>query len=385
MHSSGYLLWLVRTGRARTRAELQQHTGLSRSTIRQRLEPLFELGYLRSPGVDESTGGRPSAVLEFSDDGLVLIATLDTDQAELVVMDVAGEKLAEETVELLISAGPEPVLEAVDDHLRALLARTGQPAERVRGIGLGVPGPVEFELGVARQPPIMPGWDGFPIAEFLRNRWHVPVLVDNDANLLVLGEHSRRHGDSSAMVLVKASAGIGAGLIMNGGLYRGVDGGAGDLGHIRLHGHDDAVCLCGSRGCLAAVASGGALARRLTELGVPTASSHELADRLAAGHPDAVRLAREAGQLVGEVLTTVVCLVNPEVLVLAGHLAGTHFVTGVREVIYQNALPRATRHLAVTASDLGDLAGIYGAHEMVLEAVYEPAAVDARLAERMGS
>lgn len=323
-------------------------------------------------------------MLEFNDEGVTLIANLDTDLAKLAVVDLAGHSLAEVEVDLSVSAGPESVLDALDEEFRKLLDRAGQPMSRLRGIGLGVPGPVEFELGVVRQPPIMPGWDAFPIAEVLERRWQVPVLVDNDANLMALGEHGRSHPGSSALVLVKVSTGIGSGLIMNGELYRGVDGGAGDIGHIRLHGYDDAVCMCGSRGCLAAVASGGALARRLSERGVPTGSSQELAERLAAGHPEAVQLAREAGKLVGEVLTTVVCLVNPEVLVIAGHLAHTHFVTGVREVIYQNALPRATRHLAVTTSELGDRAGTYGAHAMVLEAVYQPAAVDARLAERRG-
>jgi predicted NBD/HSP70 family sugar kinase len=373
------LLWLVRTGKARTRAELQKRTGLSRSTVRQRLEPLFDLGYLRAEGVEDSTGGRPSALLEFNDNGVVLIADLDTADARLVVVDLAGRRLAEETVRMAIADGPHPVLDTVDARFRSLLSQTGRPLEHVRGIGVGVPGPVEFDTGTVRQPPIMPGWDGFSISSFLAERWNVPALADNDANLMALGEYSKNYSNSSAVVLIKVSAGIGSGLVFNSNVLRGVDGGAGDIGHIRLHGQD-ALCMCGSRGCLAAVASGGALARRLTELGVPTPSSRELAAHLAAGRPEALQLAREAGQLIGDVLTTVVCLMNPEVLVIAGDLADTHFVTGVREVIYQNALPRATRHLAVTSSQLGDMAGVHGAQAMVMDAVYAPAAVDARLA-----
>ncbi|WIX84062.1 ROK family transcriptional regulator [Amycolatopsis carbonis] len=383
--SSGYLLWLVRTGKARTRADLQQHTGLSRSTVQQRLKPLFDCGYLRSHGTEDSTGGRPSVLLEFTDDGVVLVADLDTADARLAVVDLDGRRLAEERIALEVATGPVPVLDALDARFRALLEQTGRPPGHVRGIGVGVPGPVEFETGTVRQPPIMPGWDGYPIADHLAGRWAVPVLVDNDANIMALGEHTQQYPESSPLVLVKVSAGIGSGLVFNGGLLRGVDGGAGDIGHIRLPGHDDAVCMCGSRGCLAAVASGGALARRLTERGVPTRSSRELAAHLAAGRPEAVELAREAGRLVGEVLTTVVCMVNPEVLVIAGDLADTHFVTGVREVIYQKALPRATRHLQVTSSSLGDLAGLHGAQAMVLDAAYAPAAVDERLAREGAS
>ena len=143
--------------------------------------------------------------------------------------------------------------------------------------------------------------------------------------------------------------------------------------------------MCGSYGCLAAVASGSALAGRLAALGVPTESSRQLLDRIAAGHPEACRLAREAGQLVGEVLATVVCLLNPGVLVIAGDLAETHFGTGVREMLYQRALPRATRHLTVTTSQLGGQAGVLGAHAMVVESVYAPDMVDRRLTTPAGS
>jgi predicted NBD/HSP70 family sugar kinase len=143
--------------------------------------------------------------------------------------------------------------------------------------------------------------------------------------------------------------------------------------------------MCGAQGCLAAVASGGALAHRLTALGVPTADSRELVSRIAVGNPDATRLAREAGQLVGEVLTTVVCLINPEVLVIAGDLAETHFLTGVREVLYRRALPRATRHLQVTTGQLGERASVRGAHAMIVDTVYAPAAVDTRLLVRAGT
>ena len=268
----------------------------------------------------------------------------------------------------------------VGERFAALLTTAGRPPADVCGIGLGVPGPVEFETGRVRQPPIMPGWDDYPIVDHLRRFHDVPVLVDNDANLMALGEYTEYHRDCPAMVLVKVATGIGAGVVIDGSVYRGIDGGAGDIGHIRLHGHDDARCMCGAYGCLAAVASGSALAQRLTTAGVPTASSRELFDRVAAGHPEASRLARAAGQLVGEVLSTVVCLLNPGVLVIAGDLAETHFVTGVREVLYQRALPRATRHLQVATGRLGARAGVVGAHAMVVDSVYAPEAVNRRLA-----
>ncbi len=380
-NSAGDLLWLIRSGRARTRGELQQHTGLSRSTVGQRLDRLITAGYLLEPGYDESTGGRPAVLLEFNHrHGVVLVADLGATHARLAVVDLAGQPLVDRLNPLRIADGPEPVLDWVADRFTEMLAETGLGRTEVRGIGLGVPGPVEFDTGRVQQPPIMPGWHDYPIVEHLRRRFDVPVLVDNDANLMALGEHVTHHRDCPALVLVKVATGIGAGVVAGGTVYRGIDGGAGDIGHVRLHGHDEARCMCGSYGCLAAVASGGALAQQLTAHGVTTASSRELVERIASGHPEATRLARAAGRLVGEVLATVVCLINPGVLVIAGDLAETHFVAGVRETLYQRALPRATRHLQVTTSQLRERAGVVGAHAMVMESVYAPDAVDRQLA-----
>jgi len=383
-NSAGHLLWLVRTGRARTRGELQNFTGLSRSTITQRLDLLRVAGYLRACGVEESTGGRPAELLEVDTaHGVVLVADLGGNHARAAVVDLAGRLLAEEHVPIKIATGPEAVLAWVDGAFRRVLAKAGWADDQVRGIGVGVPGPVEFDFGMVTQPPIMPGWDGYPIAERLRRTWHGPVYVDNDANLMALAEQTVHYPDCPALVLVKVATGISAGVIIEGQVYRGIDGGAGDIGHIRLYEHREARCECGLYGCLAAVASGLALAQRLTAAGTPTSSGAELVERIRSGHAEAVHLARTAGKLVGEVLSTVVCMVNPAVLVIAGDLADIHFVTGVREVLYQNALPRSTRHLEVSSSRLGAHSAVIGGYAMVVDQVYAPAAVDAELARMM--
>jgi predicted NBD/HSP70 family sugar kinase len=380
-NSAGQLLWLVRTGRARTRSELQSYTGLSRSTLVARIDALRAAGYLRSSGVEESTGGRPAELLEFdTDHGVVLVADLGANHARAAVLDVGGTLLHEEHEHIKIGEGPAYVLDWVDAAFGRLLTAAGQSNDRVRGMGVGVPGPVEYDAGVVTEPPIMPGWDGVPIADRLRATWGCPVFVDNDANLMALGEQVAFFPDCPALLLVKVATGIGAGIVIDGRVYRGIDGGAGDIGHIRLASFPDERCECGLYGCLSAVASGLALAQRLTSGGTPTQSGPELIERIREGHGEAVHLAREAGRLVGEVLATVVCLVNPGVLVIAGDLAETHFVTGVREMLYRYALPRATRHLEVTTSRLGPQSAVTGAHAMVIDEIYSPSAVDAELA-----
>jgi predicted NBD/HSP70 family sugar kinase len=293
--------------------------------------------------------------------------------AEAALTDLAGQPLACREGPLRVADGPGPVLGRIAEWFEEMLAEAGRP---VCGIGVSVPGPVEDNR--VKQPPIMPGWDGYPVDAVLADRFGAPVLVDNDANLMALGEHRARHRGETALVVVKVSTGIGAGLVLGGEVYRGADGGAGDIGHIRLAGHPEARCPCGSLGCLAAVASGGALAARLTELGLPTTSGSGVRDRILAGEPAAVRLTEAAGRQVGEVLATLVCVVNPGVLVIAGDLAEPHFVAGVREVLYRRALPRATQRLRVEIGGRGEAIG--GAVAMVVEAVFAPAAVDRRLA-----
>ncbi|MET8225012.1 ROK family protein [Streptomyces sp. NPDC005301] len=392
--SAGDLLQLVRSGRATTRGALQHETGLSRATVGQRLDRLFRAGWLREGAggpVDSPLGGRPSITLEFDDaHAVVLAADLDTRHARVAVLSLGGGILAEHMGVLVLDEGPETVLGELGRRFAELLDKAGQHAGSVCGIGLAVPGPVDHASGLVVQPPMMPGWDGYDIGGRLARALaehagtdggaRVPVLVDNDANLMAYGEQRTGYPDCSAFALVKVSTGIGAGVVVGGSVYRGIDGGAGDIGHIRVPEGAGALCRCGSYGCLAALASGGAVARRLTEAGVPAASGSDVRDLLAAGNPEAVALAREAGRHVGEVLATVVTLLNPGVLMIAGDLAGTHFLTGVRELLYQRALPRSTARLDVVTSRLGDRAGLIGAGAMVVEHLYAPERVEERLA-----
>ncbi|MFD9429941.1 ROK family protein [Streptomyces sp. NPDC060002] len=396
--SSGDLLELVRRGRATTRGALQQATGLSRATVGQRLDRLFRAGWLREGAggpVDSPLGGRPSITLEFDDaHAVVLAADLDTRHARAAVLTLTGEILAEHGGTLVIEDGPDAVLGELGGWFAELLEKAGHRPDEVCGIGLAVPGPVDSETGRVVQPPIMPGWDGYDIRGRLSRAFTertagaggeagggaavaVPVLVDNDANLMAYGEQRTGYADCSAFVLVKVSTGIGAGVVVGGSIFRGIDGGAGDIGHIRVGA--EALCRCGSYGCLAAVASGGAVARRLAESGVPASSGSDVRDLLAAGHPEAAALAREAGRRVGDVLATVVTLLNPGVLMIAGDLAGTAFLTGVRELLYQRALPRSTAHLDVVTSRLGERAGLVGAGALVVEHLYAPERAEERL------
>jgi predicted NBD/HSP70 family sugar kinase len=393
--SAGELLRLVRTGSATTRGDLQRVTGLSRATVGQRLDRLFRAGWLRegdaAPSAPSPQGGRPSVRLEFDDrHAIVLAADLETRHSRAAVLSLTGDVLAETSRPLLLSEGPEHVLGELGVLFARLLKKEGLAPASVCGIGLAVPGPVDSASGTLVDPPIMPGWGGFDLSGRLARAFAeasgdggpaapVPVLVDNDANLMAYGEQRTGWPECRAFVLVKVSTGIGAGVVVDGTVYRGIDGGAGDIGHIRVPAGEGLDCMCGAQGCLAAVASGRALAARLRAGGVPAASGSDVRALLADGHPAAAGLARQAGRQVGEVLATVVTLLNPGVLMIAGDLAGTPFLTGVRELLYQRALPRCTAHLDVVTSRLGDRAALVGAAHLVVEHLYAPGRAEERL------
>lgn len=226
----------------------------------------------------------------------------------------------------------------------------------------------------------MPGWDAYPIPDHLGDGFGVPVLVANDADAAAVGEQTAGFPDSRALCLVKVSTGIGTGIVIDGQVYRGVDGGSGDIGHVRLAHHRDALCQCGARGCLAAVASGRAVARELTELGRPASSGEDVGALLLQGDVEAGRLTQQAGRTIGEVMATVVCLLNPGVVLITGALASTSLLTGIRETLYPLSLPRATRHLTLQLGCLGEDAAIVGLTRLLVDREFSPAAINARLA-----
>jgi predicted NBD/HSP70 family sugar kinase len=383
--SAGDLLQLIRDGRASTRGDLVSLTGLARSTVAQHVDALIARRLLYEGAIRASTGGRPPVTLAFNREaGVVLAADMGATHAHVAVTDLAGTPIAELSDELDIAAGPEACLGWLRDRLGELLARAERRESDVRAIGIGVPGPVEFATGRPKNPPIMPGWHDHPIPASLGERFDSPVLVDNDVNIMALGEYHRTwRGRADHLLYVKVGTGIGCGIVAGGVIHRGGAGAAGDIGHIRVVGGDDHVCRCGNTGCLEAVAGGGAMAARLRETGLDARNSRDVVRLARSGNVEAVRLIREGGRLLGQVLAGAVNFFNPEVIVIGGDVAHADefLFAGVREVVYERSLPLATRHLRITPSVLDEGAGIAGAAALALEHVLSPQAVDSRLAE----
>ncbi len=335
-------------------------------------------GLVVEVGGAPSTGGRPPSLLGFNGDaGLVFAADLGATHSRVAVADLGAEPLAEVEADLDINDGPEVVLGWLDETFTQLLATVGRPVTDLMGIGIGVPGPVDFDRGVAVNPPIMAGWHEYRIAKQFRQMYDVPVLVDNDVNIMALGEYWVMEPRVDDFVFIKVGTGIGSGLILGGRLQRGADGAAGDIGHVQTT-TDDVVCRCGNTGCLEASAGGAALAARLRELGHEARRSIDVTDLVEQGNKDAIVAVREAGRLIGSVVASLVNLLNPTLIMIGGNVARAeqHLIAGVREVVYSRSTTLSTTNLQITGSTLGDRAGVIGAAALVIDHLLTPGAID---------
>ncbi|GAW48745.1 Transcriptional regulator/sugar kinase [Nocardioides sp. PD653] len=378
----------VRELGATTRADLGRSLGLGRGVVNQRLGVLRDLGLVEEGDIRSSSGGRAPRELRFRGvAGYVLVADLDASAFAAGVSDLTGRLVATDEVCSDIADGPALVLDRVADAWERLCRSTGIPLDQVWGIGLGVPGPVEFATGRPIAPPIMPGWDAYDVREHLGARFSVPVWVDNEVNLEALGEARAGSGAGvTDMVFVKLGVGIGAGVISGSRLHRGAQGAAGDIGHVAVLDDDHELCRCGNTGCLEVVAGGAALIRRVHERGAgPTGEAGpRLGSLVAAGQPLAIAditsagaqgdplaldLLTQSARLVGGALATLVNFFNPSLLVVGGDLVqGSDLVLStIRESVYGRSLPLATRNLVIGRSGLGLTAGLVGAAAMTVD------------------
>lgn len=359
---AGAVLRLIRDARATTRAQLTLRTGLSRSTLAERVHSLLTLGLVHEAN-GPSTGGRPPATLEFNPTaGVVLAAALSPTFCRIVVSDLGARPVAERTYE-----APMTGREALQTYLQATLEHAQVPVHRVWAVGIGV--------GAEHEP---------RLREDLPALGTAPVLVDRHVNLRALAEQWTHWRAIDHLLYVSVGTTIECGIVSDGRVHRGARGAAGGLGHIGVPGHADVPCVCGNTGCLEAAVGGRALVERLRASGREVASSNDVVALVRAGDPAAVRAVREAGRAVGEVLAQCVNFYNPGAIVLGGELAAASepLLAGVRETAFARSLPMATRDLKVGTTRLGEDAETTGAAVMAIEHVLAEAYVNRLVHQR---
>jgi glucokinase-like ROK family protein len=378
------LLRLLRDDGPRSRAELGDGVELSRSKLALEIDRLVERGLVDTGGLAASRGGRRSSIVQIA--GRTRFLGIDIGATSIDVAVTNGELgiLSHMSEPIDIRQGPEVVIGQALDLVSKL--RTDDLAPGLVGAGVGVPGPVSFREGVPVSPPIMPGWNQFPVREAFSAELGCPVLVDNDVNIMALGErHAGIARSAEDFLFVKIGTGIGCGIVVDGEVYRGVSGCAGDIGHIRVD-DDGPTCACGNTGCLEAFFGGTALARdavaaarsgsehlagRLAAAGTLTAA--DVADAAEAGDPVAVGMVRDGGRRVGQVLASLVSFFNPGLVVIGGGVAGGlghALLAEIRGVVYRRSLPLATGNLPIVLSEMGGRAGVVGAARLISDHVF---------------
>jgi glucokinase-like ROK family protein len=384
------ILELLRNRGAGTRPFIVRETGFIRAVVTQRLADLQATGLILESGSEASSGGRPPRQIQFNANlGHVLVADLGATSIDVAIADLSGHVLAHVSEDDDIAAGPENVLDRVERLFDTLRASPETTPGELWGVGVGVPGPVEFSTARPVAPPIMPGWDGYPVRERLTARYGVPVWVDNDVNVMALGERAEGIGRGvDDLIFIKIGTGIGAGIISHGRIQRGAQGSAGDVGHIQVVFDPAVECRCGKIGCLEAVAGGPAIGRAATRAAEQgnspllaeiyaqrgALSARDVADAARRGDAASVQLLRQAGRHIGQMLATAVNILNPSLIVIGGGVAGAGdvLVASIREVVYGRSLPLATRHLQIRESILGDRVGVAGVASMVIDELFAP-------------
>ncbi|MET8585183.1 ROK family transcriptional regulator [Streptomyces collinus] len=381
------LLKLLRDGGPNSRAQLGDQVDLSRSKLAVEVDRLLETGLVVADGFAASRGGRRSHNVRLNPELRFLGVDIGATSVDVAVTNAELEILGHLNQPMDVREGPVAVFERVLDMAGKLRA-TGL-AEGFDGAGIGVPGPVRFPEGVPVAPPIMPGWDGFPVREALSQELGCPVMVDNDVNLMAMGEQhagvARSVGD---FLCVKIGTGIGCGIVAGGTVHRGTTGSAGDIGHIQAV-PEGRPCACGNRGCLEAHFSGAALARDAVQA-AQQGRSAELAARLAAhgtltavdvaaaaaaGDATALDLIREGGTHVGQVIAGLVSFFNPGLVVIGGGVTGLGhtLLAAIRTQVYRQSLPLATNNLPIVLGELGAVAGVTGAARLISDHLFSPA------------
>jgi glucokinase-like ROK family protein len=384
--SEEILIDLIRKYGELSKLDLVGLTDYSRTKISGCINSLLDKNIIVADNATEYTGGRRSKRFGVNGNfGLVAGIDIGASSIDLGIADFAGKLLVRYAEPASVKDGPIRVLGRVCSLMEKMLQENNLNADKLIGIGVGVPGPVDFSSGTLVSPPIMPGWDQYPIGQTMQ-QWfpNVHIVVDNDVNVMALGEVYQGAGKGvDSLIFVKIGTGIGAGIICEGKIYRGSNGCAGDIGHIGVD-KNGPLCHCGNKGCLEAVAAGPAIAERSLHAAQAGKSpillkyykknghilrAEDVGSASREGDAVATEIIRESGQYIGDVLAGLVNFYNPGMIVIGGGVSnlGNLLLSSIRQTVLRRSLPLATRNLLIVFSEIGSDAGVIGAINLAMD------------------
>jgi glucokinase-like ROK family protein len=359
-----------------SRTDLADQMGLTRAAVSLIVNDLLESKVVQEAESRSAPSGRPPIVLEINPNGgLVGAVDMGATHLSISLADFTARIHKESEYPFDIKNGPEFCIEQADKNLRDMLNELGLSVSNLSAVGVGVPGPVITEAGMVFAPPIMPGWDHFPIRETLEKLWNCPVTLNNDAELGALGEWAYGAGRGEKNIAyIKIGSGVGAGLIINQQIYGGTTGAAGEIGHITIDKHGPR-CTCGNRGCLEAYAGGHAIAQQgrslaksrkrtlLSDVPLDTITAHEVAEAARRGDIPAQDILRRAGTSIGIAIAGLVNLFNPSVVIIGGGVSqmGDILTTPIRQAVREHAMRASEQSVRITTGTLGHRSLVMGA------------------------
>lgn len=343
--------------------------GLTRSAVTPIVTDLLATGLVREAADGPATGGRRATLLEINPNrGRVVGIDMGVTHVGVLLSDLSAIIIEEIEIPFDIKKPPRHCLNQIDELLRETLIKSNTSLEEVFSVGIGVPGPLVAESGTVGTPPIMPGWDNYPIRSQLENAWGRPVILDNDAALGALGEWSQGAGRGERnLAYIKVGTGVGAGLLLDGNIYRGHTGGAGEIGHITLR-ENGPKCACGNYGCLEALAGGQAIARRAqaavkagprtqleTIVPVESITARDVAAAARLGDLVAQKILSEAGSYLGIAIANLINLFNPGMVVVGGGVAqiGDLLLDPIRQAVRERCLRSSAQSVRINSALLG--------------------------------
>lgn len=357
----------VRMAGSLTQAEIARSTGLSAATVSNIVRELKDGGTVEV--TPTSAGGRRARSVSLSGDaGIVIGVDFGHTHLRVAVGNLAHQVLAEESEPLDVDASSAEGFDRAEVLVKRLIEATGIGPDKVIGVGLGVPGPIDVESGTLGSTSILPGWTGINPSEELSGRLGVPVYVDNDANLGALGELVWGSGRGVRdLAYIKVASGVGAGLVIDGTIYRGPGGTAGEIGHITLD-ESGPVCRCGNRGCLETFTAARYVLPLLQPSHGPGLTMERVVQLAREGDPGCRRVIGDVGRHIGSGVANLCNLLNPSRVVLGGSLAeaGELVLGPIRDSVSRYSIPSAARQLSVLPGALGGRAEVLGALALVL-------------------
>jgi glucokinase-like ROK family protein len=379
---------LRKTGQT-SRVEVSHITGWSRAKTSHEVNSLIEKGFLEEAGAGVSNGGRRPRLLRFNRQlGYIVGIDIGATSIEAALADINGLVLRRMYEPADVRQPPEDLLGRCSRLILDLAVAEGFHPEQILGIGVGVPGPVDFARGVLVAPPLMPDWENYPIRDFFKGTFPSAfVVIDNDVNIMALGEQrSGEAADVDHFLLIKIGTGIGCGIMVSRKIHRGSDGCAGDIGHICVD-KQGPICRCGNRGCLEAMAAGPAITEKAMQAarngksdllrkmmedkgGILTPEDVNAACR--EGDEEALEIIRASGQMIGDVLAGLVNFFNPSHIFISGGIAnfGNHLLVAIKRAVLRRSLPLATTNLAIHFSKAGADAGVIGSIMLALDYLF---------------